>query len=821
MQKLYLELRPFYQKFLKRNESYIINTLERHDLTLSFFVKLLGIVLFLQSGVINYSNIYKNNTTKDFRKLLHNILFHSLDSIKFSIFGGSKVFQSMFDLSYLESQMKDALSVEEWDDLITILLKYKYTLKESFEEEIEEDITISPEFLSYFVESILNDYERLLSLKIKPKLSRRKNRGTFYTPWTIVRNITTECFSALFKDNQNKYSNDLRFLDSACGTGSFLIYTAETICDIVYSQGFTKQDLINILQHNLYGVDTSNNSISVAKMRLLFWMISKTDAIPPEIPNDLFRNFKVGNSLFGLIDEAVQYPLDYKATLERVISKIPKFTSQDNAINWLKVSEYLREATTHADEQISDLPEAYQLMKRLLDNLYLNWLRQRLDKVIAKKLKIPDLIEINIFHWGLEFPEVVNSGGFDCILGNPPYGRSVLTPKEKKYIKVLYKSCFGKNKKYSLNSASAFIERSIHLLKKKGILGFILPYSILRVEEFERLRSFILSETQIISITDEANAFSDVTLEMCSLTLIKQKSRNYSIKIHSRNGVKAKRYVQSSVFSQYNRFMIYYDELWESCCRIGKINIVSGDYGIDHRIIGKDVTPIHSSKYHVIFLHSGRCVKKYGLNPKYFLFSKPHPNNIRFNIYFKEPRLISTAIGNKLRVAYKPEKIIPGTNVSILEVPQNYHYFPMLIILNSDLINYLLKRYILNFSSLTIYLHKYYTKLIPIKYPFEHEKIWKILASYLLFLTQLNLSKDQNFDKRIKYLENLSNYLVYEMYFPEFSNNEEKLVTILESVLKPINLNPFFDLMFEISTKSNTDNETLSHIIEVNKKVIF
>ncbi|MFX0174408.1 MAG: hypothetical protein ACFE9L_21225, partial [Candidatus Hodarchaeota archaeon] len=144
----------------------------------------------------------------------------------------------------------------------------------------------------------------------------------------------------------------------------------------------------------------------------------------------------------------------------------------------------------------------------------------------------------------------------------------------------------------------------------------------------------------------------------------------------------------------------------------------------------------------------------------------------------------------------------------------------MLILLNSDLINYLLKRYILNFSQLTVYLHKYYTSIIPIKYPKENEKDFTILASYLIFLNQSCLFHLYNYDKRIEYLQNLANYLVFDLYFPKILNLSTTFSTIISKFLKPIELDTFIDLVFEKNLDMG-ETETLQRIIDSNKSIIF
>jgi len=136
-------------------------------------------------------------------------------------------------------------------------------------------------------------------------------------------------------------------------------------------------------------------------------------------------------------------------------------------------------------------------------------------------------------------------------LGNPPYGRSILTIVEKNLLKISFQSCQGKNpKKISLNAASAFLERSLTILNHKGKLAFILPYSLLRTEEFEKIREYLLEECIINEIHDESSAFHEVTLEMCSRMITKQKKATYTMRIFPKKNYKAR--------NRYN-----YGRLWD------------------------------------------------------------------------------------------------------------------------------------------------------------------------------------------------------------------------------------------------------------------
>jgi hypothetical protein len=94
------------------------------------------------------------------------------------------------------------------------------------------------------------------------------------------------------------------------------------------------------------------------------------------------------------------------------------------------------------------------------------------------------------FVWEKEFPEVMQAGGFDVVVGNPPYiytRNQGFTVPEKKYFGSVFK-----HQSIQLNTFGLFIEQSKNLLCDGGALGFITPNNWLTIDTFAPLRKFVL-----------------------------------------------------------------------------------------------------------------------------------------------------------------------------------------------------------------------------------------------------------------------------------------------------------------------------------------
>ncbi len=123
------------------------------------------------------------------------------------------------------------------------------------------------------------------------------------------------------------------------------------------------------------------------------------------------------------------------------------------------------------------------------------------------------------FNWKEQFPEVFAKGGFDVIIGNPPYvfARDNFRQDEKDYFVSKYVSA-----KYQINTYLLFIEKSVLILKDSGIYGLIIPNSWLMMYSGEGLRKFLLETNKLNQIINLAG-FSFETANVETVILLAEK----------------------------------------------------------------------------------------------------------------------------------------------------------------------------------------------------------------------------------------------------------------------------------------------------------
>lgn len=123
----------------------------------------------------------------------------------------------------------------------------------------------------------------------------------------------------------------------------------------------------------------------------------------------------------------------------------------------------------------------------------------------------PEIVGDKAFNWEKEFPQVFAKGGFDVVIGNPPYvfARDNFKQEEKDFYVKEYVSA-----KYQINTYLLFIEKSIKILKSKGLYGLIIPNAWLMVYSGEGLRKYLLESCNLYQIINlEGYSFESANVE--------------------------------------------------------------------------------------------------------------------------------------------------------------------------------------------------------------------------------------------------------------------------------------------------------------------
>ena len=395
----------------------------------------------------------------------------------------------------------------------------------------------------------------------------------------------------------------------------------------------------------------------------------------------------------------------------------------------------------------------------------------------------PNIAGEKAFKWEDEFKDVMDNGGFDVIIGNPPYGADI---KNSEYISNKYKEIFcGEVESYIL-----FYYRAINLLKNGGILGFITPDSWFTNKSAKLFRKWLLKNNSIIEIFDVYKPFEEAKDTRCHCVIIKKDKfetnldikqvlpsdksniyRKFSIDINNLNlSNEWNLYINEDERKIINK-MLSNSDLLEKKYKI-RYGLRTGDNksyisqktGIFKIIAGCDIAYRYLIKYSPKFL-----IKKDNLPVSYFDESLS-----KSKIIIQYVRTNSLDINARwLECAYIEKNIIPLNSLSYIYTfdgnDKALKY--LLAILNSFLMN---RYYRLNYTDVNI--KPLYLSKLPI--PIADESQQQSLAEKAEKMIELN---KKLYDEKQKALE-----LIELEYKPKkISQKLEKFYTL--------GLNPFLE----------------------------
>ncbi len=313
---------------------------------------------------------------------------------------------------------------------------------------------------------------------------------------------------APLKDFEKKTAA-LHLLDPACGSGSFLIRAFERVCE--HWQKRLTADLREVLEcasplalstatagKKRQGTAAVQDAGATAerkaaraawqkKHRALCWLDESTGDVHLTVA--LKRQILTQN-IYGV-------DLDAAAVEVTQLSLYLKMLEHENRTTLQRQRELLADETEIA------------LLPPLQDNIKCG------NSLIASDFSMmpEDLVRVHAFDWPVQFQSIMKAGGFDAVIGNPPYG-AVLSEDETQYLRIQFQSA-----EYQIDTYPIFAERSHGLLKQGAYFGVIIPSAWVASEYNIKFRQFLCASLQPINIViAPKDVFEDATVETVVMT---------------------------------------------------------------------------------------------------------------------------------------------------------------------------------------------------------------------------------------------------------------------------------------------------------------
>ena len=451
---------------------------------------------------------------------------------------------------------------EMFKSLFDFFDSYNFTIDENDPNDAE--VGVDPEMLGKIFENLLED---------------NKDKGAFYTPKEIVRYMCQESLIAYLQtdieDEETKKGianfvknndvaelggaasnlamsidqklKDVKICDPAIGSGAFPmgllreLYSCRKAIEVWDDDNAASDIKRHIIQNNIYGVDIEKGAVDIARLR--FWLALIIDEKEPmPLPNLDFKIMQ-GNSLLESF-----MGVDLNMTSKKV--KTGKDTKKTRGVLSFGFEE------TDVQKTIQDLVKSYF---SITDHTLRAQRRKEIDKYVKDYIKIcaegnkevqdaVDELEIpndQFFLWHTYFADVFEQGGFDIVIGNPPYVNvEGISVEDKKIYKDTF-TCFEKR----ADLFSLFLEMALtKLASASAVVTYIIPSIIHSNLSYKKLRNLFLDNKWLSEVCyTGGKVFHAPTVDTTILRFCKSGNK----KIILKNAVDFENQQVSSVPSDY------------------------------------------------------------------------------------------------------------------------------------------------------------------------------------------------------------------------------------------------------------------------------
>ena len=593
------------------------------------------------------------------------------------------------------------LPAKYMQSLLDFFASYNFTIDENDPDDAE--VGVDPEMLGRIFENLLED---------------NKDKGAFYTPKEIVsymcresliaylqtdiedeptkeairQFVTTHNVNALgtndkFRQQVDEALCNVKICDPAIGSGAFPMGLLKELFQCRTAlEGITQSKAAeikkHIIQQNIYGVDIERGAVDIARLR--FWLSLIVDEETPQALPNLDFKIMQGNSLLE----------QYKGVDLSTITE-------------LKTEKHGTYQTTMFDDMIDvlrldlrkKLDEYYNCTdhkrKAILKQDIINNVKQQLkEQSINVDFGDLDLSGNNQFMlWHTWFYDVFSQGGFDIVVGNPPYGAK-LTSQEKKLYRKLYPET-----QFKIDTYSLFLLHSLNVLSKGGFCYYIIPNTLLDNYFEEEVRK-VLIKNVVYEINDLSDkVFDTAIVHSMIFAFSKNKINEYNIRVSTSNSLGEINVLIPKSFFEKQPQCTYsirtygsndlLEKLKENSIRLA--NIIDIRQAIKSGDDKKYITEYPLTDDYKPILR-GKDVRKYvKIDPHLYINYGKHLACPRIPDIFEQPKILIREAGSEITATYDDQDYyIMSSLYNAILIDNNFSLKFILGLLNSKLFQYIM-----------------------------------------------------------------------------------------------------------------------------------
>ncbi|MEP6691627.1 MAG: DNA methyltransferase [Gemmatimonadaceae bacterium] len=447
-----------------------------------------------------------------------------------------------------------------------LLSRYRFTAHES--DGAWSEAAVDPEMLG-------KAFESLMASRV------RRATGAFYTPQPIVERVTEGALATAFGDADSATRalagepvtdpvasralrasiGGIRLIDPACGSGAFLVFALERLATIAALAGDDRPVAVvrrELLARSIFGVDVNPTAVWLCELRLWLSVVIESDAddplaVPP-LPN-LDHHICAGDSLAGqpwlesrdggapslgpLRERYARASGARKRTLQRQLDRAERtlairqadaalavaLSKRRDLVSALRGRDLFGARGTITAEHRAALAGAKRLVRE----------RRACLRALAGGGALP-------FSFATRFGDVGARGGFDVVIGNPPWVRLHRIPKG---IRADLRARFdvysraqwtagargaraGAGFAAQVDLASLFIERGVRLAREGGAIALLVPAKLWHSLAAGGVRRLLAADTEILALEDWSESATAFDAAVYPATLIARRLRRGS-----------------------------------------------------------------------------------------------------------------------------------------------------------------------------------------------------------------------------------------------------------------------------------------------------